>query len=230
MPGFTPNLNLYKPGGGSTGLITPDEVVDIDRINANSDLIDAWAGTINADRTDLRARDGMVKIKPTAVAGGTLQPNGSVSVSSGDTVRLDGVFTTSFRRYLMVGTWEASGGVNGAGVRLCAAGVPSTVNYDAQSLTANGSSVLGGFTAAGPWFPGVGIAGNSHSAEYLFINPGHPQATFWQSQTGTSPAGISVYSAQHVVSTAYDGVQLELSTKGGGRAFTSGEFAVYGLA
>lgn len=41
MPAFTPNLNLYKPGGGSTGLILPDEVVDIDRINANSDIIDA---------------------------------------------------------------------------------------------------------------------------------------------------------------------------------------------
>ena len=44
MPSFTPNLNLYKPGGGSTGLITPDEVVDIDRINANMDLVDTFAG------------------------------------------------------------------------------------------------------------------------------------------------------------------------------------------
>lgn len=43
MPASTPFLGLYKPGGGSTGLITPDEVVDIDRLNANSDLIDAFA-------------------------------------------------------------------------------------------------------------------------------------------------------------------------------------------
>jgi hypothetical protein len=43
MPAFTSFLNLYKPGGGSSGLILPDEVVDIDRINANSDLIDAYA-------------------------------------------------------------------------------------------------------------------------------------------------------------------------------------------
>ena len=43
MPAFTSFLNLYKPGGGSTGLILPDEVVDIDRINANMDLIDAYA-------------------------------------------------------------------------------------------------------------------------------------------------------------------------------------------
>lgn len=43
MPAFTPFLNLYKPGGGSTGLITPDEVADIDRLNANFDLIDDFA-------------------------------------------------------------------------------------------------------------------------------------------------------------------------------------------
>ena len=43
MPAYTPFLTLYKPGGGSTGLIVPDEVVDVDRLNANSDLIDAFA-------------------------------------------------------------------------------------------------------------------------------------------------------------------------------------------
>lgn len=43
MPAFTPFLNLYKPGGGSTGTITPDEVADIDRLNANFDLIDDFA-------------------------------------------------------------------------------------------------------------------------------------------------------------------------------------------
>lgn len=43
MPAFTPFLNLYKPGGGSTGLIVPDEVADIDRLNANFDSIDAFA-------------------------------------------------------------------------------------------------------------------------------------------------------------------------------------------
>lgn len=46
MSATTPYLNLYKPGGGSTGLIVPDEVVDVDRLNANSDLIDTWASDI----------------------------------------------------------------------------------------------------------------------------------------------------------------------------------------
>lgn len=43
MPAFTTHLNLYKPGGGSSGLITPDEVVDVDRLNQNMDDIDTWA-------------------------------------------------------------------------------------------------------------------------------------------------------------------------------------------
>ena len=40
----TTRLNLTKPGGGLTGLITPPDPVDIDVINANSDKIDDAIG------------------------------------------------------------------------------------------------------------------------------------------------------------------------------------------
>jgi hypothetical protein len=40
----TSRLGLYLPGGGSTGLITPDEPADIDKINDNMVKIDAAAG------------------------------------------------------------------------------------------------------------------------------------------------------------------------------------------
>jgi hypothetical protein len=46
MGSFTNKLKLYKPGGGSTGLITPPEQVDIDKINANMDIIDAAYGAV----------------------------------------------------------------------------------------------------------------------------------------------------------------------------------------
>lgn len=45
MSAFTAFLNLIKPGGGSTGTIVPDEVADIDRLNANFDTIDAFAAS-----------------------------------------------------------------------------------------------------------------------------------------------------------------------------------------
>lgn len=51
MGASTPNLGLYKPGGGSDG-ITPDERVDVAKINTNSDLIDAFAGPQIAFRND----------------------------------------------------------------------------------------------------------------------------------------------------------------------------------
>lgn len=45
MPAFTTRYGLYKPGGGSTGIITPDEIADIDKLNGNFDVIDAALGS-----------------------------------------------------------------------------------------------------------------------------------------------------------------------------------------
>lgn len=44
MSDFTPRANLRLPGGGSTGLILPDEQVDIDVLNDNFRKIDALLG------------------------------------------------------------------------------------------------------------------------------------------------------------------------------------------
>lgn len=47
MSALTTKLQLYKPGGGLSGLITPDEIADIDRINSDFDIIDANMGFRN---------------------------------------------------------------------------------------------------------------------------------------------------------------------------------------
>lgn len=44
MGEYTNRAGLYLPGGGSTGQITPDEVVDIDKLNDNFRKIDALLG------------------------------------------------------------------------------------------------------------------------------------------------------------------------------------------
>lgn len=44
MPSYTPILGLYKPGGGATGLVQPDEPVDVDKLNENFDALDAAVG------------------------------------------------------------------------------------------------------------------------------------------------------------------------------------------
>lgn len=44
MSASTTKIDLYKPGGGSTGTITPDETADIDKLNDNFDKIDDAVG------------------------------------------------------------------------------------------------------------------------------------------------------------------------------------------
>lgn len=44
MGELTPRRGMYLPGGGSTGLIVPDEVADIDRLNENFRKIDSMLG------------------------------------------------------------------------------------------------------------------------------------------------------------------------------------------
>lgn len=46
MAGNTPNLDLYLPGGGSSGLWVPDEVADIDKINQNMQKVDTAIGDL----------------------------------------------------------------------------------------------------------------------------------------------------------------------------------------
>ena len=86
MSATTPFLNLYKPGGGSTGLIVPDEVVDVDRFNTNFDSIDAWAQTTDTFRLAQLARNQQYR--------GTAAGIGSVSSPlRGDTYQeTDGSF------------------------------------------------------------------------------------------------------------------------------------------
>lgn len=47
MGDYTSRSGMYLPGGGSTGLILPDEVVDIDKINSNFRIIDNLLGARN---------------------------------------------------------------------------------------------------------------------------------------------------------------------------------------
>lgn len=60
----TTRVGLYKPGGGSSGIITPDEAADIDKINENSDRIDAVIGAPPFASTNLPSGavrfDGMI--------------------------------------------------------------------------------------------------------------------------------------------------------------------------
>ena len=81
MPDYTPNLNLYLPGGGGSGTI-PDEIADIDKLNENFRLIDASLGgtivpavagyTPDFDGNVVYARNERRLLMESAVDGGLL--------------------------------------------------------------------------------------------------------------------------------------------------------------
>jgi hypothetical protein len=79
MPQFTSHLNLAKPGGGSSGLILPDETQDIDVLNANSDKIDAWAAQVDSRTVGLAKKGNTSSIDMNSHSSGS--PTTLVSLS-----------------------------------------------------------------------------------------------------------------------------------------------------
>lgn len=155
MTQTTPKLALVKPGGGSTGLNTPADRVDIDVINANSDKIDAFATQTDARLDTVEAaKAGAYKITPTSVTGSgvTIDGDGSVVLSSlpgGTTFQINGVFSARFRAYRILFRYDATD--NGSWyLRYLSAGAENTSSVYRYSLTTQSSSDGGApFTSVG---------------------------------------------------------------------------------
>lgn len=173
--------------------------------------------------------NGLYLIPPTSVTGGTITA-GKTVLTSGDTVTINGVFSSRFRRYRVVADWTSTTGTNnGAFFRLTASGTPSTTGYDSQTQIANGTTVTGAYSPSASAFSAVSAVGTAHSGEFLLFNPGTASPTRIQGQANTFPAGLSGIGGTHTPTIAYDGLRMELTTNGG-LVFTSGEIAVYGMA
>ena len=96
MPDYTPNLNLYLPGGGGSGTI-PDEIADIDKLNENFRTIDASLGgtivpavagyTPDFDGNIVYARNERRLLMESAVDGGLRIGLSPLSTSFAETAR-----------------------------------------------------------------------------------------------------------------------------------------------
>lgn len=179
--------------------------------------------------TWLTADPGTYLLTPSSVTGGTVT-NGKVVLSSGTAVTVNGVFSSRFRRYKIVGHFNVTGGNNSAVMTLTSVGTPSATGYAYQGAVANGGTVTGSFNGSATAFQASGNVGTAQSFDFNLFNPGHAERTLLQGFSGTDPAGSFSQASYHTVATAYDGFRLALSSTGGGQAFNSGEIAVYGLA
>lgn len=209
MAEFTDHLNLYKPGGGATGAITPDEVVDIDRVNANMDAIDAAIEVLDDFRVAQDGRNQQYR--------GVAANIGSVSgMVRGDTYQeTDG----DFRFWRYDGTnWLSSEG----GMFLIR---PASVSGTGLSIV-NGSVVCTAMPTAGGHVEGVF---SSRFRNYLIVSDGtFNVASALQLQLrvgGSTAAGASDYINQYIyangaaaVITAQNSIALfSLSGVGGFR-------------
>lgn len=146
MPEYTPNLNLYKPGGGSSGLIQPDEVADIDRLNGNFDLIDAFAGGWGDPAATVRSYRGPASQRSTIVPNPHLGDTYQETDGEFDFHRYDGASWRNRTPGKLLGLTSTTGTINGTVDITWASGVPAhhidTGGYFDSSTADNRKEVL----------------------------------------------------------------------------------------
>lgn len=174
---------------------------------------------------------GLRLLIPSSVTGGaTLLPTGRILLTDGDSVVVNGVFSSRFRSYRIMADWQVAGGVNGAVFEMCAGGVASVTGYYQQSLLAAGNSTAGSYSAGITSFAAVPYAGNGHFIDFTLTAPALARDTYLDMRSHVPTAGLAQSTGYHQPSVSYDGFRLRLSSTGTGRKFLSGELAVYGIA
>lgn len=271
MADNTPNLNLYLPGGGSTGLITPDEVADIDRLNENFRLIDAFAGSLGnqsqrtrdfkgpaADRgtivptpvvgdtyqeTDgdrqlyrydgsnwISTNGGSFLIVPSSVGGTNVtKAGGRVTAAASPEILIDGVFSTRFRRYLIVIDLDSASVAVATNLQLRAGGATQVGNYITQTTyNSTDSSIV--TAKSGPnndaqIGPGLGTSHRQITLEVSFAALAAP--TLLAGKTATLLGAHHLLGdivVRHSPSTIVDGIRISPSAA----ATLTGTVSVYG--
>lgn len=183
MAGHTTRLNLYKPGGGLSGLILPDEVADIDKINGNMDLIDAAMGSAvvtsvtrpggpytgqiiretDTGRTMIWTgaawlqvtppEQGSSLVKPTSSVNGTISALGTVTFTAVALISVNGCFVAGFDWYEIYYDFTTSAAAL-ANMVLRVAGVDAVAaQYDSQRATAIAAAAAAAQTLAATSWP-----------------------------------------------------------------------------
>lgn len=278
MPAFTSFLNLYKPGGGSTGLITPDEVVDVDRINQNSDLIDAWAVKVGNESTRqvhyaglaaamggalvpppkdgdtyqetdgnkilwrrvggvwVTNEGGLYLLRPSSVVNGTVNPDGSISPTSGQTTcSLNGIFSPRFRKYRFDFYFRFAAGCSLTAVLRNAGADYVGATYTWTTLEGDTATVgYASFTNQPSMNVSPKLSNQNHWGEFYVSNPAHAGTdnlkTFYAEAFGAFSVASSTAVRNGIVAgvdgNTYDGLTLKASSAWAAPSWVR----VYGLA
>lgn len=171
---------------------------------------------------------GLIKVIPTSVTGGTLAANGTVTVTSGSAVTINGAFTAQFTNYRVLGHTITTSGTAALAFQLCASGTPVTTNYNAQRLYVQGASVGGAASSGATNWNFAYIASSSGQTSRMDIfspfvaTPTKMMLDQMYLDPSTTPNIDIRYGAQ-ANSTAYDGFKISTTD-----TFTSMTITVYG--
>lgn len=177
--------------------------------------------------TWLPADPGTYLLRPSSVTGGTIATDGTVNLSSSNTVlQVNGVFSTRFRRYEVRGNITVPSNsymafqlsLNGSAV--------SSSTYAYQDIILNGTGAPASFNSTGTNFPIGRNLGAEHYVHVEVMNPGHPARTMISGDTSTYIAGKTMGGGYLPNTTAYDGFALSAP---GTTAISGGNIAIYGL-
>lgn len=164
MADSTPNLNLYLPGGGSSGTITPDETADIDPLVENFRKIDTAVGdpdNQNRQWTGPASSIGTIPVSP----------------KDGDTYQETDGSKILFERigglWVPVGTYAS---LYRPTAQSLAAGVPTDVSFTAQGAQKGFAPVLPAVSLVTP------VAGDYQISASIVV-----------SQTGANFANLGLF-------------------------------------
>lgn len=234
MAELTPFLQLYKPGGGSTGLTTPDEVVDIDRLNVNSDKIDADAKTrsdkvaVLEDKTKVMGLQLIIPaqsqlVNATVAADGTVTLN---AATSGAYVEIRDIFTAAHSSYII--QLVVKGPAGGGGMlraQFMRGAVKDTGPYSSSRINATVAGVLDVFYSSSDEAALSSLSGTRTQGELSVFQP---SSTDWQTQAefrGTSSALLVQSSVVGPDGVAHTGIAIRREVNG-----TTGTLKIYGYA
>lgn len=177
--------------------------------------------------------NGLDLVTPTSVAKtgtgstATINTNGSVSFSSCTTLSLNGVFTSTYRNYMVVTRVTSADTSVSVVVNLRASGVNAggTTDYNYQVYNINGTSETTSNVGILGYWPIYISSTITGGAIVYFYNPqrSEPSAARAISMNTNGPS-IVEYAMNHELSTSYDGFTLSPLTSS-----MTGLVCVYGL-
>ena len=165
-----------------------------------------------------------------AASSGLTCVKAETAVSAAASATADGILTSAYTNYLILVNYTTSTTVF-LTLKLRASGTSATTNYNRQYINGNDSAVAAArATAASSYDFGFYTNGDyKSSARVELFAPQLAQATNFISLNAVSPATytpINMFmSGNHTTATAYDGIELSVSS-----GTWTGTYAVYGYA